>query len=476
MKTDPLQQAPDFDITPQDLLRETLALLESSRNIRDHITGSITPSKAIFENVIIPLAEDENNTADRLKTFVFLGSVSTEPNLREASRQAEKLIARSEAEFLTREDVFKLIDSVFEKHQNLRTEGRAELDAESGYLLQRKHQEYLQNGLRIPAGPQRERFMTARAELDDLLTAARKSLSEVDDGIWFLRKDLVGVPDTSLATMEESKEDPNKIWVTFRKPHFIAIMQNCANSITRKRMWVAKENRFLDNVDRLKKIIVLRDEIARLLGFTNHAELKMTEKMARSVERVLTELMQLRTKLAPLAQIEIERASELKMRDLASRKTESSHGDASKLHLWDWSFYDRMLKNENYSFNSAIVAEYFEVMHTMKQMLGIFEQLFGMRFEEVQDDAWEKDVIIFTVWNDESGGSCFLGRLYLDLFLRKGKYDGASHHMIQPVSSLLTSTSSKQYLLDLYNHTLTSQSGLYGHTWYPPFPIISAHL
>jgi metallopeptidase MepB len=430
----PSQQAPSFDITPRDLLNETLTILKTSKEIRDEIVHSVTPSTATFENVILPLTEDDNIKADRLKIFLFLGSVSTSPELREASRKAEKLIAQSEAEFLMREDVFRLADSVLRKHQILRKDGGAELDAESGYLLRRKRREYLQNGLSISPGPKRERFLEARAELDDLLTAARKALSEVDDGIWFSREDLAGVPDNSLAIMEESKEDPNRLWVTFRKPHFTAVMQNCTDSVTRKRTWLAKENRFPENVERLNKIIILRDEIARLLGFQNHAELKLTEKMTNSVEDAKAGLMQLRTKLAPLAELEIKRASELKMRDLASRTGGSSREDVSKVYIWDWSFYDRMLKKQNYSLDSALLAEYFEVMNTMKGMLGIFEKLFGMRFEEVQDDAWEEDVIAFTVWNDESSGSGFLGRLYLDLFLRRGKYDGASHHMIQPVS------------------------------------------
>lgn len=118
-------------------------------------------------------------------------------------------------------------------------------------------------------------------------------MSETDGSIWFHRNDLFRVPERILATMEEDGDDPDRIRVTFRKPHFTAVMQNCTSSATRKRMWMAKEKRFPENVERLEKIIVPRDEMARLLGFSNHAELKMKEKMSGSVGDVVARLMDL---------------------------------------------------------------------------------------------------------------------------------------------------------------------------------------
>jgi len=110
------QQAPSFDITREDLITETLAILKCSNKTHNQIVLSVTPSAATFENVIIPLTEDDNVRADGLKIFVSPGSVSADPDLREASRKAEKLIARSETEFVMREDVFKLVDSVSRNH------------------------------------------------------------------------------------------------------------------------------------------------------------------------------------------------------------------------------------------------------------------------------------------------------------------------------------------------------------------------
>lgn len=95
----PPQKAPSFDNSPEELLRETVTILEYLRSIRDQIAHSVSPPSATFENVIIPLAQDDNTKADHLKIFVFLGSVSTSSELREASRNAEKLIHRQRQSF-----------------------------------------------------------------------------------------------------------------------------------------------------------------------------------------------------------------------------------------------------------------------------------------------------------------------------------------------------------------------------------------
>jgi metallopeptidase MepB len=216
--------------------RETVAILEYSCSIRDQIANSVSPLSAAFENVIIPLAQDDNTKADCLKIFAFIGSVSTN-----SSRKAEKLILQTETEFLMHEDIFLLVGAVLQKHINPPAGDKVGLDTESIRLLRKKHQEYLQNGLNIPLDTQRERFITARSELDNLLTAARKTSTEVDDGIWLSREHLLGVPEGSLATTDESKEDPNMLWATFRKPHFTAVIQNCTCPATRRRMWFAKE-------------------------------------------------------------------------------------------------------------------------------------------------------------------------------------------------------------------------------------------
>ena len=83
---------------------------------------------------------------------------------------------------------------------------------------------------------------------------------------------------------------------------------------------------------------------------------------------------------------------------------------------------------------------------TIRGMLHIFEELFGLAFVEIvgeqrdnisatgkgNDVVWHQDVQLFSVWDDESEGNGFVGYLYLDLFPREGKYGHAANFNLQP--------------------------------------------
>lgn len=79
-------------------------------------------------------------------------------------------------------------------------------------------------------------------------------------------------------------------------------------------------------------------------------------------------------------------------------------------------------------------------------MLNIFEKLFGLVFVELnaedrknisptgkaEDIVWHEDVIMFSVWNDQSEGGEFVGYLYLDMHPRPSKYGHAANFNLQP--------------------------------------------
>lgn len=216
-------------------------------------------------------------------------------------------------------------------------------------------------------------------------------------------------------------------------------MRHASSGETRRRLYVAKQHRFPENVAKLAKIVVLRDEVARLLGFENYATLKMEEKMAQSVGNVEACLHELRSRLEPFARTETERLLLLKKRDMTDRRdagTTTDPEDVSKLYVWDWAYYSHRQRQKSYSVNTAELAEYFEVMNTIKGMLGIFEGLFGIEFEQMVASVWHETVTVYSVWDSASDGGGFLGYLYLDIFGRQGKYRGAHHLLIRPVSYL----------------------------------------
>lgn len=86
----PPQAPPTFKHTPQSLLDETRAIIERSRSIENETVRDIRLEEATFDNVLGPMAEDENNSALQTRIIGFYQYVSEDKDLRDASSMAEK--------------------------------------------------------------------------------------------------------------------------------------------------------------------------------------------------------------------------------------------------------------------------------------------------------------------------------------------------------------------------------------------------
>lgn len=424
----PPQPPVTFDIAPQDLLSETEAIIATTVALEDQLASDLTPSTATFANLLLPILHNDHASAHRLLIFRIFSSVSPDSSLREASRKAEQLTAKATATSLMRRDIASLVAAVFAKHQ-APDDG---LDEESKYMLFKTHRAYQNAGAGILDEKRRERYLAAVEERNDVLVAARKTLSESDEGVWFRVEELEGVPRGVLEGMQRS-EDGERVRVTFKRGHLFPVMKHAVSASTRKTLHLPKENRFPENVGRLERLVVLRDEIARMLGFGNHAELKMEDKMAPSVKSVMDRLDDLKTKLKPLAVKEIETLLGIKKTYLQTSTSSEDPEDAKRLNPWDWSFYARILEKQQYSIDGLLISEYFEVEHSLNGMLRIFEKLFSMVFVPISPPTWQEDVVAFSVWDSQTEGGSFLGYLYVDLYARDGKYSGAHCSLIQPV-------------------------------------------
>jgi metallopeptidase MepB len=367
----------------------------------------------------------------------FYQAVSTDQKLRDASTEAEKLLDDFSIESGMREDVFALVDAVLEKKETLQPESQR--------LLEKDHKSYIRNGLGIPAGPKRDRFKEIKKRLSEISIVFQKNLNEESGGVWFTPQELEGVPDDLVSSLKTGEgENEGKLWLTFKYPDLFPTQKYAKSADTRKKLFVENENKCNQNVPLFREAILLRDEAARLLGYNNHAEFKIEDKMAKLPKTVDDFLGDLRTRLAPGGKQEIAKLLELKQQDLKERGI--SDGSESRYFLWDHRYYDRLMLEKDFQLDQQKIAEFFPLSTTIGGMLKIFEELFGLVFVEItgsdrdslaesgkgSDIVWHEDVQIFSVWDDKEEGEGFVGYLYLDLFPRNGKYGHAANFNLQP--------------------------------------------
>lgn len=435
----PPQRPPVFTATAESILADAKKSADQSKSVLDQIVASVTPETATFDNTLKPILIDGNDSSGPQNILTFYQHVSTNESLREASTKAEELLNDFYIEAKMREDVFKLVDAAYATRES------QNLDKESLHILEKERQKYIRNGLLLPPGEKRDRFKEIQKRLSQLCIQGKKNLNEEKGGVWFTPQELEGVPkdDIDVDTLEKGTgENEGKVKVTFKYNHFTPLSKYAIHEDTRRRYVIADSNKVNNNVEIFKEIMVLRDEAARLLGYPNHASVRIEEKMAKSPTRVNEFLGDLRTRLAPGGKKEVEKLLEYKKRDYEERGIPFD----GNFYMWDAGYYTRIMKEKEYSVDEVAISQYYPAESTFAGMLKIFEEIFGFVFVELgpedrarlsptgkaEDISWHEDVIVYSVWDEAAKGGEFCGYLYLDLFPRDNKYGHYANFGIEP--------------------------------------------
>ncbi len=87
-------------------------------------------------------------------------------------------------------------------------------------------------------------------------------------------------------------------------------------------------------------------------------------------------------------------------------------------------YYAEIVKNEQYHVDAQEVRQYFPFPAVRAGLLEVTGRLFGLAFQEVDAPTWHPDVTTYDVFN--AGSNELLGRIYLDLHPRDGKFNHAA--------------------------------------------------
>lgn len=400
-------------------------LVGDLRRAYDNIAASVSPDAANFENTLLPGAHAENAGIRGSRLLEFYSKVSTDPEIRGASRRAQALFGAFALKTSMREDLFSLTDSV------LRSTGGADLDdPESRRLLQHFHRDHVAaGGLALPPGAARERFKEVRARIARLTAEFCRKVAEADEpGVFLTPLELGGVRECVVAGLERGEgEYEGMIWVPIRSAGPEAVMRSARSAEVRMVVQLAVENASWQDVYLFKEVVVFREEAARLLGYSNHAVFRMKERMAGTPEAVNRFLADLQSKLQVAGAVEVGRLREAKKSDLEARVD-------GYFFPWDEEYYAGLLCDQATPAEGqkVLVSDYFPLQNTLAAVLAISQHLFGLRFCEIvgadrnelapsrngNDIVWQTDVRLFTVWDIYAPEEPFLGYLYLDLYAR----------------------------------------------------------
>ena len=238
----------------------------------------------------------------------------------------------------------------------------------------------------------------------------------VDDGAR-----LSGIPAGAIAAAQKSAREKGKkgYRLTLQAPSYGPVMTFADDRALRETLYKAHVTRASgagaapDNRGILRDVLVLRQEKARLLGFSHFADLVTDDRMVKSGRDAFAFVTMLRDKL--VEHFERENAA---LEDFAKK-----HGHVGKLEPWDISYWAEKERRALYDFDEETLRPYFPLDRVTQGLFEIAKSLYGVRIERDEGArVWHDDV---TAWSahDESGKR--IGAFYMDLFPRETKRDGA---------------------------------------------------
>jgi thimet oligopeptidase len=206
------------------------------------------------------------------------------------------------------------------------------------------------------------------------------------------------------------------------------VMDNAKREETRKRLITEHDNLArADNIPLLQKILPMRDDVAKKLGYKTWADYEIEVKMAKNAATVIDFLEKLKTGLQPKFDGELAEFRQIKVKET---------GDANaQVRVWDWRYLSNQLKKQKYNVDAEQLRVYFPYQKVLDGMFSIYQNIFGLKFERVEAPyKWVADLQLYAVSDSQTGEP--LGLFYLDMFPREGKYNHFAQFGLIPGKAL----------------------------------------
>jgi thimet oligopeptidase len=227
------------------------------------------------------------------------------------------------------------------------------------------------------------------------------------------RKELAGLPEDYVAAHPPGAN--GKVAITTNYPDYFPFMTYASSTKAREALWREYRLRgYPRNEAVLAKLIERRYALATLLGYPNWAAYATEDKMTKS-EKVASDFIEKVSKAAEQrAQEEYAQLLQFKRRRNPS---------ASRVEPWEQEYLEDQFKSQRFGFDSQSLRPYFEYSRVKQGVMDITSRMFGISYQRVPDaTVWHPDVETYDVLDRGQ----VLGRIYLDMHPREGKYKHAA--------------------------------------------------
>lgn len=370
-----------------------------------------------FENTIVALDQSGDLLRKVSAIFYGLNSANTNDEMQALSRELSPLLSKNSDDIRMNPDLFARVKTVYENQESMN------LNKEQKKLLEETYKSFVRGGANLDA-EQQARLRELNSEISMLqLTFGQNMLKETNAFQLIVdnKDDLAGLPESLVMNAEVAARSAGlegKWLFTLHNPSVMPFLQYADNRALREKIFKGYINRGnngndADNKDVVLKLITLRLEKAKLMGYDNYASFVLEDRMAKTPEQVYALLD------------EIWKPALAKAKDeLADINTEiKKEGGNFEAEGWDWRYYFEKAKKAKFDLDENQVRPYLKLENVRDGAFLLANKLYGITFTPIKDIPLPHSDAQAFECKDKDG--THLGVLYMDFFPRASKRGGA---------------------------------------------------
>jgi thimet oligopeptidase len=396
---------PAFETTTNEIagsVKKTIALASGAL---DEL-GKLPLNRLTLDNTLRALDDVGYTLGSTENRLGLIKETSQDAAIRDAATEQLKSLESFAVGIDYREDVYTRVKDYADTHPSL--------EGEDAKLLADTMRDYRRAGLDLPKA-QRDEVEALRKKLSGLEEDFKSNVTKAERRLVFTSAELEGVPEDFLDQKGVKNSDGTFTVMANITWHYLTVEENAKNEQTRLKMQTARDQLAREqNVPLLQQILVIRDTIAKDLGYKTWADFAIEVKMAKTAAQATDFLERLRSGLQPKFDSEIAEFRALKIKET---------GDPNaQIHLWDWRYFGNQLKKEKYTVDEDALKVYFPYQRCLEGMFAIYQRIFGLKFQRITPPyKWVDDLQLYAVTDSATGEP--MGLFYLDMFPRDGKYN-----------------------------------------------------
>jgi len=390
------------------------AIAQQQKEVDDIVGQTAAPD---FENTIVAL--DQSGSLLRKVNAVFSGlnSANTNDEMQALSRELSPLLSKNSDDIRLNKDLFARVKAVYDNRESLN------LNKEQKKLLEETYKSFVRGGANLDA-EQQTRLRELNSEISMLqLTFGQNMLKETNAFQLVIenKDDLAGLPESLILNAEVAARAAGlegKWLFTLHNPSVMPFLQYADNRALREKIFKGYINRGnngndADNKDVVLKLVTLRLEKAKLMGYDDYASFVLEDRMAKTSDKVYALLDEIWKPALGKAKEELADIN-------AEIKKEGGNFEAEG---WDWRYYFEKAKKAKFDLDENQVRPYLKLENVRDGAFLLANKLYGITFTPIKEIPLPHPDAQAFECKDKDG--THLGVLYMDFFPRASKRGGA---------------------------------------------------